>query len=48
MAREDIACSFTLPKEIDKLITKLAQKGPVKVTRRAIIIQAVKLLAESK
>ena len=46
MAREDIACSFTLPKEVDKLITKMAQKATT--TRRAIIIQAVKLLAESK
>lgn len=49
MARGDVPVSLTLPSEIDKLINKLAQKYGQKgkpLSRREIVIQAVKLLAE--
>lgn len=45
MAKGDVAVSLTLPVEIDKLLEKLSKKFG---TRREVVIQAVKLLAEAK
>ena len=52
MAKGDVAVSLTLPVETDRQINKLAQAQGRKegrtITRREIIIQAVKLLSETK
>ena len=46
MAKGDVAVSMTLPLEIDALIERLSRKK--KVTRRVIVIQAIKMLSEVK
>jgi hypothetical protein len=46
MAKGDVAATFTLPKEVDDLITTMAQRR--KTTRRAVIVQAVRAMAASK
>lgn len=49
MAKGDVAVSLTLPPETDKLLNKLAaaqsRKAGKTVSRREIVIQAVKLMA---
>jgi predicted transcriptional regulator len=42
----DVAVSLSLPPETDKAISKMALKRGT--SRREIVIQAVKLLAEAK
>jgi hypothetical protein len=37
MAKGDVAATFTLPKEVDDLITTMAQRR--KTTRRAVILR---------
>ena len=45
MARGDIALTITLAPDIDKILTKLAQK--LKLSKKEIVSQGIKLLADT-